>query len=261
MKKRFSFLLMAFFLAISGFAQNLLNEGFEGTTFPPAYWTQQNVSGNSFARSTTYHNTGNASAFVNWSSDGSETWLITPSLTPEEGDSIIFYYTANDPDYYGGSTTFTVEVLTSNTDLNSPTLLYTVSSVTSSFQRVAISLSDYVGQNIFIGFHYVDNYGTGIAIDDISGVHMTPITCPAPSDVAVSDLDQTSATISWTENGDATDWTVYLKADVDTAYTEYSVTSNPYTISDLSSQTHYTAYVVANCSGDDNSLASPIVSF
>lgn len=101
----------------------------------------------------------------------------------------------------------------------------------------------------------------GIAIDDISGVHLTPISCPAPSDVAITDLGQTSATISWTENGGATDWTVYLKADVDTAYTEYSVTSNPYTISDLSSQTHYTAYVVANCSGDDNSLASPIVSF
>lgn len=68
MKKHVSFLLMAIFLAVSGFSQNLLNEGFEGTTFPPANWTQINVSGNSFARSTNYHNNGSASAFVNYNS-------------------------------------------------------------------------------------------------------------------------------------------------------------------------------------------------
>lgn len=50
MRKHFGFLIVAMLLATIGFAQNMLNEGFEGETFPPTYWTQQNVSGNSFAR-------------------------------------------------------------------------------------------------------------------------------------------------------------------------------------------------------------------
>lgn len=216
MRKHFGFLIVAMLLATIGFAQNMLNEGFEGETFPPTYWTQQNVSGNSFARSTNYHNNGSASAFVNYNSYyNSETWLITPSLTPEEGDSIVFYYKSNFPND-ASNTTFTIEVLTSNTDVSSATLLDTITNITYPFQRAAIDLSTYVGQDIFIGFHYVDNNGTGIAIDDISGVHLTSITCPMPSNLAVSNIGENTATFSWTENGEADAWTLYLKKSTDT---------------------------------------------
>ena len=39
MRKHFGFLIVAMLLATIGFAQNMLNEGFEGETFPPTYWT------------------------------------------------------------------------------------------------------------------------------------------------------------------------------------------------------------------------------
>ena len=253
-------MLMAIFLAVSGFSQNLLNEGFEGTTFPPANWTQINVSGYSFDRSTDYHNTGSASAFVNWSSAGSENYLITPKLTPEDGDSIVFYYAANDPDYFYNNE-FTIELLTSPNDVSTATPLDTIDNVTDAFQRVAISLSDYVGQNIFIAFHYVDAKGTGIAIDDISGVHVAPITCPMPTNLTVANITQTSADFSWTENGTADAWTLYLKKSGTDTYTTYSCTDTTYSVTDLDAGSTYGAYVIANCSNDDSSVNSSTITF
>lgn len=137
----------------------------------------------------------------------------------------------------------------------------TITNITYPFQRAAIDLSTYVGQDIFIGFHYVDNNGTGIAIDDISGVHLTSITCPMPSNLAVSNIGENTATFSWTENGEADAWTLYLKKSTDTTYTSYSCDDTIYTPTDLDASSTYNAYVVANCGVDDNSLASSTITF
>ena len=81
-------------------------------------------------------------------------------------------------------------------------------------------------------------------------------TCVAPSDVEVSAITTTSATISWTENNEATQWVINLNGTIDT-----TVTENPFTFDNLSASTAYTVKVKAICSDEDESDWSATTSF
>ena len=81
--------------------------------------------------------------------------------------------------------------------------------------------------------------------------NFTTSTCSIPSDVYVSDISHTSATLNWTEDGTATVWEVSLDGDYDNAITVYT---NPYVLTGLTPNTHYIVEMRANC-GDSNSLS------
>ena len=103
-----------------------------------------------------------------------------------------------------------------------------------------------------IKFQGVSSWGYGINLDDVS-VEETPI-CIAPSDLAVTEVTSTGATIMWTAGGSETSWDVYLSNtpnDVPTANTTPAATTNSatYTFTGLTNLTEYTAYVRANCGG------------
>lgn len=74
-----------------------------------------------------------------------------------------------------------------------------------------------------------------------------PATCPAPSNVAVSNITSNSATISWTENGTATAWVIDYNGQTVNAST------NPYTLTGLAANTSYTVAVMAVCSDEEQS--------
>ncbi len=90
-----------------------------------------------------------------------------------------------------------------------------------------------------------------IAIDDIV-IGEAP-TCPHPSSLTVSNVTSDSADLSWTENGSATTWNIeYGPAGFTQGQgTTISVTSNPYTLTGLSSATSYDFYVQSDCGGGD----------
>ena len=68
---------------------------------------------------------------------------------------------------------------------------------------------------------------------------------PTPTDLTVSGLTATSATLNWTENGTATSWEVAYKAANDEEFTTVTTSTKPYTIEGLTPQTAYTAKVRA----------------
>lgn len=84
-------------------------------------------------------------------------------------------------------------------------------------------------------------------------------TCPKPIDLLATDLTQTTATLSWTETGDATQWEVYVAIDgapkpingtplnenVASYYTTNSNTN--FLVSNLNLLTKYTFYVRSIC--------------
>ena len=117
MKKQL-FFLMAIIFAIQGFTQTPLNEGFEGTTFPPNDWSAVKVSGSvSWGRYTSSTPRGTASASVNYGSAGHENWLITPNLNVTSGlDTISFWIKTST--YYSG-TSFKVYVSSTTNDIAS----------------------------------------------------------------------------------------------------------------------------------------------
>ncbi len=83
--------------------------------------------------------------------------------------------------------------------------------------------------------------------------------CERPTLLAVDALGATSATLSWTENGEATAWQIMLNDDHTNLI---EADSNPFTLDSLIPETTYTAKVRAHCpDGNGISLWSSPISF
>ncbi|MFP9112791.1 fibronectin type III domain-containing protein [Flavobacterium sp. RHBU_3] len=99
----------------------------------------------------------------------------------------------------------------------------------------------------------------------IDNINLTLITCPQPLNVLVSNITAGEATVAWTNQGTATSWEVIVQPATDAAPTASSVgtvvTTNPYTVTGLTSGTLYKAYVRAICSDTDKSLWTASANF
>lgn len=87
----------------------------------------------------------------------------------------------------------------------------------------------------------------------------TGIACPIPTDLTAQTVpgDATKATLSWTENGEATEWQICLNDDEENLI---NADTNPFTLTDLTPETVYTAKV-RSIDGDEHSSWSEAVSF
>jgi len=98
-----------------------------------------------------------------------------------------------------------------------------------------------------------------MAIDDIVIDEMP--SCVPPSMLTISNLTNTSVSISWTEVGSATAWNIeYGPAGFTpgTGSIIYNTTNNPYNITGLTPSTDYEYYVQSFCSiGDSSNWAGP----
>lgn len=76
--------------------------------------------------------------------------------------------------------------------------------------------------------------------------------CIVPTDMTISGITTTTATIAWTDNNATApqSWTIELNG------VETNVTENPFTFDNLTSATEYTVKVKANCTADDESAWS-----
>ena len=85
----------------------------------------------------------------------------------------------------------------------------------------------------------------------------TPASCAKPSGLAfaLTEGNGTVATLSWTENGDATAWQICLNDDEDNLI---DVTQNPYQLTGLTPETEYTAKVRANCGSEQSGWSAPV---
>jgi hypothetical protein len=78
-----------------------LDEGFEGTAFPPAGWRVINDGdSNTWFRNTDSPISGSADAKITFSSDAHDDWLITPKLVPSVDNFEIKFKAKNESDYY-----------------------------------------------------------------------------------------------------------------------------------------------------------------
>ena len=115
----------------------------------------------------------------------------------------------------------------------------------------SISLSNVSNTTKQIVFYWRNDNTGGtnppIAIDNIS---IVGVDCVSPTNLASTTITANEATLNWQENGSATSWTIYYKAENETEYSSVVVSENPATITNLSPATTYTAYVVADCDGE-----------
>ena len=79
-------------------------------------------------------------------------------------------------------------------------------------------------------------------------VDCTITDCRKPTNFEVSDVANRSATLWWTENGEATEWIVAYKPEYATEFTEVTANENPYSLTGLVPETEYTVKVRPACS-------------
>lgn len=168
-------------------------------------------------------------------SDFMKVWIVPITATITAGTSIT---TGNTPgaiqvgDLFNGSNSWA-------TSIN-----YTLpASLQSSNRRLVFEWSN-------------DNFGgmqRPAAVDNIS---LYAVTCLAPTALTASITPQTTATLSWTENGTATSWGIEygITGFTPTGTPMQTATTTPTaTLTGLTANTIYQYYVRAQCSGSDNS--------
>ncbi len=128
------------------------------------------------------------------------------------------------------------------------------------FDEATISLADYAGETIILQFFAYANYGYGAMF--VKNIRIIAASsCTKPSALEYSNVTANSATLSWTAGGSETAWNIRYKADGDADWSEVAANTNPFTLSGLSDNTHYTAQVQADCGGEQSEWNSTAVSF
>ena len=116
--------------------------------------------------------------------------------------------------------------------------------------RSLYAYDDYTAYSLGSSLNYTTSFLPNIRL----GITSYSLYCAQPSDVTISGIHDDEATISWHENGAATEWEVVVS---DTPVTDFSsayavqVYDTTYTVTGLDGNTQYYVYVRAACTSTD----------
>ncbi len=200
-----------------------------------------NTSKNSFSSSSDWISVNNMqqvfSGIVNFNNAGPDNWFNIPLDAPFE---------------YDGSSNIVVAVLNNTGSY--------VSSNNNTFNaHSASSKTLYVYQD---GSAYnVNSLPSGTMGSNRNNIRFmvgAPIECHMPSQVTVSEISTSFATISWASDEDANGYEVVLVPEGSTIDNEPSelTSDTTITLSNLTDNTGYTVYVRVNCASENSSWAS-----
>ena len=119
----------------------------------------------------------------------------------------------------------------------------------SEWQQTKVDLSAYIGQDVYIGFHYYGNYLYHVYLDDVS---IDAPTCDMPIEAYAFNILYNQADLGWTETGTATTWDIELIPAMNNPTgvpTLSDIDSIPTTYTGLSSNSSYDWRVRSNCGG------------
>ena len=234
-------------------------EGFEGGSMPDC-WTQSgddewSVTTGDYSPATGAH-TGTYNAAITHSSTGNTTKLITPVLDMSAFTTAQLSFWHVQRDWAGDYDGLTVYYRTSSTGTWTELQDFSTQAY-ANWTEETITLTN-LSATYQLAFEMTDEYGYGVGLDDIR-VGTAP-TCLSPNALSASLTpgDGTVASLSWTENGNATAWQICLNGDENNLI---DVTTNPYNLTGLTPETTYTAKVRAYCDATDQSDWSATITF
>ena len=249
MKKIYTLLLLMVFTTAL-FAQGFV-EDFEGATFPPTGWTKIVTTPNDITQSDTQNHTPTGTYSARFSSYSSSSdynqYLFSSPITIAAGYTQLSFwhrkYNTNASELleYGISTT--------TADTASVPTWTAVTLTNTEWVETIVDLSAYVGQTIYLSFHYYGSYAYYVYLDDV--VIDMPPACPIPTTLTAANITTTTADLSWTEMGSATLWDIEIgpAGFTPTGNMTYYGITNPFTVTNLSPATTYDWYVHADCGG------------
>ena len=253
---KITLLVCALLFTVFAHAQ-LTEEGFEGTWLPTGWnvlniagATQTWVQGNGSVAQPAYKGTHCAYLREEAVASGTtEDWLITPQFNVPangqlhfysrlgiEGDQKTLYKVMIGTDPNDISTFTALENWTELT-LNPQQLVYT--------EKVVTIPTQYTNQRLYIAFVMMGNDGDRWMIDNVSVTKQ----CEDPTNLTATNVDATSANLSWTSSGSPQSWEIeVVPSGVTPTGTGIIYTGTlPYKVIGLSPITAYTYYVRAIC--------------
>ena len=168
----------------------------------------------------------------------------------------------------GYQITITVE---ETTDWNSEIGLYSgscnnlscVESVDTEESIQQIVFNSQEGENYFINIGV--NSGTNNALEGAFELEIStlgPPPCAEPSAIIIQNIESNSASLSWSENGEANQWEVYyglINFDPETEGEMIVVENEPQvTLPNLVSSTTYGVYIISICEFNESDLIGPV---
>lgn len=237
------------------------NENFEGVESPdlPVCWSKI-VRGESVSNYASVYSTfsemSSAPRAIAFSDDGSFTGngddliLVSPRLsTLSLGTYRLKFYAKKSG---GNPVTLQVGTLTSNDAAAVFTMVEEIT-LTDDANLYTIYFNGYTGTNEHIGIRMNSDYSYNYAyVDDV--VWEIAPTCPAVSEIAVSEITAHTAFVEWTPSGQESAWDiVYGEMDVTDpgTLTPQASTDPSALIEGLSDATNYKIWVRSSCEGDD----------
>lgn len=161
-------------------------------------------------------------------------------------------YVLDTPYEYNGEGNLVVVVARASGSDYSSTLKYRYSTVSNS---VRYRRADGTGNTSYAEYPNTTTGSTSTNLPNIK-INITGMVCgdehcATPVNLAVNDVNATSATLTWNA-GDATAWRVGYKVAGATEWTSVDVANNTYTLTGLTSVTSYEVRVKTLCSGDES---------
>ena len=192
---------------------------------------------------------GTYNALINHSSTGNVTKLITPEIDLSSVSSAELSFMHVQRSWAGDIDQLRVYYRTSSSGSWTELVAYTAAfaSWTTESEIILPNLSS----TYQLAFEHTDNYGYGVGLDDIKIVRGA--TCVPPTLNPAEYITEEGASLSWTENGTATQWWLQYSTDANfTTYNQRERNGIPMlAIADLLSGTKYYARVKADCDGGD----------
>ena len=157
-----------------------------------------------------------------------------------------------------------IGVMTDPSDIATFTVVDTVTVANDSFQEYIAYFGGYSGEGRYIAIRYSSSTSGYIFVDDIT-VDVVP-TCVAPSDMEVVETGLTTASLTWTEGIDETEWNIQYKKSIASDWsesihvTELPTALDPFVLTDLKRGTEYDVRIQSYCDADDQShwISTPV---
>ena len=225
------------------------------TTTNTSYPAPHITSGGSYW----YPHSGTNCLVFTCGSAGADAYAVLPTFDQPLNTLHLNFYRQMESTSSG---TLTVGYVTTAANTSSFVTVATIPSLSGTGDTISVDFTDAnipATGNIAFHWNYSSSYYS-CCIDDINvtlaGTPGPGTTCDAPTNVAASNIDQTSATITWTAGGDETSWNLQYKATDDANWSNnIQVLNNPTcAISGLTANTAYQVRVQAVC--DANSVST-----
>jgi hypothetical protein len=244
------------------------NEGFESITVAnelPVCWSATNLGTYTFTQIADYGSynrnarTGTKAAYFKW---GCNDRFFTPGFQLSAGVAYQFSYWYV-TDAYTGWNTLELGAYSGQT---AGTLVQTLNTVTApvntTYVQVNATFTPTTTGTYYFGIYCSSNsVPYYLTFDDLS-LTASAVTCPIPTNLAVSGITSSGATATWTAGGTETQWEIAYKPTASSTWLTSIVNTTPtYPLTGLTSGTPYDVKVRAICAAGDSSVYTAIVNF